>query len=474
MTPTVLGLVVIVLGLAAAARPAALVALVLVAGIFDAAAALVLGGGFGVPVALVPALLLAGYVAGQYALGLRMPGEELVLRALLPLLLLAAWAVLSALVLPDAFAGRIMVWPNRPDPIAPAAVPLQPGSGNTTQTLYIVTNAGVALLAALFLTRASIPWARLIDAYLLAGYAVVVLCFWNLAARLGGVWFPAELLYSNPNWAIVEQWLGPVPRIQGPFAEPAALAVHLSGLCLSCLALAIAGWRRFRPLLLLLLTIACMLLSTSTTGIVVLTLGLPLMLLAAAGAADPARLGAIARTMGLLLAASGAAVLVLLLAMPGLLDLAALVLDDTLGKTESDSFIARAEADRLAIEAMVASGGLGVGWGSTRSSSLVPGLLGNGGVPGLLLALLLGWNVVRLAARAPGPPDHPARFAIAGFGAALCGQLAAALVSAPTITSLTFFVQVAIVVGAAARLRLDAAAWRRVAWARGAPSVTLR
>ena len=474
MTPTLLGLVVIGLGIAAAARPAVLVALVLVGGIFDAAAALVVGGGFGVPVAMVPALLLAGHVVAQYALGMRYPGEALVFRAMLPLLLLAAWAVLSAQVLPDLFGGRIMVWPNRPDPLAPVAVPLQRDSGNVTQTLYIVTNTIISLLAAVFLTRAAIPWGRLVEAYLLGGYAVVILCFWNLAARLGGVWFPAELLYSNPSWAIVEQWLGPVPRIQGPFSEPAALAVYLSGLCMACLSLAIAGWRRFRPMLLLLLAIACMLLSTSTTGLAVLAAGLPLMLLAAAGTADARRLAAIARTMGVLVAAAGAAVAVLVLAVPGLPDMAGVVIEASLDKADSDSFAGRAEADRLAIEAMVATGGLGVGWGSTRSSSLIPGILGNGGVPGLLLVLLLCWNVLRLTLRAPGPAWHPARFAIMGFGAAIFGQLAAALVSAPGITNVLFFLQLAIVVGAAVRLRQDALESSRLAWGVPAASVTLR
>ena len=74
---------------------------------------------------MVPGLLFVAYVVVQYALGMRYPGEGVVLRTMLPLLGLLFYALLSIYVLPDAFAGQIMVWPQRPDMIAPGFAPLQ-------------------------------------------------------------------------------------------------------------------------------------------------------------------------------------------------------------------------------------------------------------------------------------------------------------------------------------------------------------
>ncbi|HEX3984126.1 MAG TPA: hypothetical protein VHX12_10570, partial [Acidisoma sp.] len=48
--------------------------------------------------------------------------------------------------------------------------------------------------------------------------------------------------------------------------------------------------------------------------------------------------------------------------------------------------------------------------------------------------------------------DHPGNMVLDGFGAALCGQLAAALLSAPTIGSLAFYLQLGCVTGTAARM----------------------
>ncbi|MES2712670.1 MAG: hypothetical protein V4653_13895, partial [Pseudomonadota bacterium] len=451
MQLTILGAALLPLALWGIGNPGWLIRLALVAGIFEAGAALIVGGegGFGLPTAMVPGLLLLAHIALQYATGMRYAGEGIVLRSALPLILFLIYAVSTAVLLPDIYSGQMLVWPNRPDPVNPAAIPLSFTSGNVTQSLYLAMNIAMAVGAGLMLTGRGVRWRALLNAYLLGGYIVVGLCFWDLAARIAGVYFPAELLRSNPNWAIVSQSLGMVPRIQGPFAEPAALAFYLSGLAFCCLSLCLKGHATMQPQLLLMLTIACMLMSTSTTGIVILAVGLPLVLLTGSG--DRRARQRLQRTIVSMVLAGGVVLVPLVLAMPTLIDAASVVIESTLEKGDSSSFEDRMESDRLAVDAMIQSWGLGVGWGSTRSSSFIPGILGNSGLVGLSLLVWFGAVFTRLIRRAGrvSTGNHPARAALDGFTAAICGQLCAALLSAPTISSLGFFLHIAIVLGAA-------------------------
>lgn len=136
------------------------------------------------------------------------------------------YVLVSAKFLPATFAGQVMVWPRRVDVLAPGAVPLAPTFGNVTQPLYLIINIVLAIAAAIFVTRRAIPYERIIGAYMVGGYTVVVLVFWQLGSRVAGIPFPDDLLHSNPGWAIVEQALGTVPQLQGPFTEPAGLALY--------------------------------------------------------------------------------------------------------------------------------------------------------------------------------------------------------------------------------------------------------
>ena len=456
MHVTILGILLVPLSLFWAANPVRLLQLAFVAAIFEAGAAVVVGDSFGLPPAMVPGLLLIASVLLQYALGMRYSAEAPVLRAMVPLLALLGYALLSEAVLPDAFAGTIMVWPQRPDALDPRLVPLAFNSGNITQPLYLLMNVMVAVGTALFMTRRAIPYRGLLDAYLLSGYVAVGLAFWQFAARITGIPFIDELLYSNPNWAIVEQSLGSVPRIQGPFSEPAGLAFYLSGLCFCCLWLSAQGHRMMRVNLLLPLAILAMLLSTSTTGILTVAVGLPAMLLLASRGNRPARARLFRGAVMLLLC--GIIVLgPVFVLKPALMDAVGEVVTATLGKGDSDSYSERTGIDAAALASLRPSYGLGVGWGSFRTSSLLPGLLANGGLFGVAMAFWLFMRIARLAARArTALPGHPARSLVDGFAAALCGQLAAAVLSAPTIGSLGFFLQLGCVVGGAARMSTDA------------------
>jgi hypothetical protein len=370
----------------------------LVVAVFEAGAALVLGN-FGVQPALVPGLLFMAYVTMQYALGMRFPGEGLVLTTLGPLMLLLGYALFSIAVLPDFFAGQILVAPQKPDLLGDALTPLEYTSGNLTQTLYLAQNVVVTVLAALFLTRGSIPYQKILNAYLLGGYVEIFISFWQFASRVAGVPFPDDVIYSNPGWVIVKQAIGVVPRIQGSFSEPAGLAVYLIGVCFCSAWLVAQGHRTMRPGLLFGLAILTVLLSTSTTGLVCLFVGLPLELMIAATRGQRQARRRVLRVLVLLAVGGSLAIGPVFVLKPELLNGVNEVVTGTLSKQDSDSYNDRTALDTAALETVSQTYGLGVGWGSFRPSSLIPGLLSNGGVFGVAMLIWLGINVVRLTSR---------------------------------------------------------------------------
>ena len=457
MEITLLGLVLVPLSLRWAFNPVRLLQLTLIAAVFEAAAALVIGGSLGLQPAMVPGLLFILYIIIQYAIGMRYSSEGTVFKTLFPLLCLMFYAGVSAFVLTDAFAGRIIVWPQKIDLLAPGPKPLAFSFGNITQLLYLIIDISITVAVALFITRGSMPYSKIIGAYMVAGYTVIVLVFWQLASRVGGVPFPDDLLHSNPGWAIVDQTVGAVPRLQGPYSEPAALAVFLCGMTLCCLWLCIRGYQLMRPNLLLALSIVCVLLSTSTTGIVTIIVGIPAVLAVGSISSEPGSLRRIGKTIGLLLLGCSLAIGPIFILKPDLMDAVNLVVEGTLSKGESDSYAERSEMDAAAVNAMEESYGLGVGWGSFRSSSFVPGMLANAGVFGIAMILWLVVSVYRLGKRARAVArHHPGQILVDGFSAALCGHLAAAAVSAPMIGSLSFYVQLGCVVGVLARMSTQA------------------
>ncbi|HUB45504.1 MAG TPA: hypothetical protein VMB73_11010 [Acetobacteraceae bacterium] len=446
-----------------AGRPESLLQLALVVAPFEASAAIIIGN-FGLQLAAVPGMLFVAYVMIQYSLGMRYPGEGVALKTLGPLMALLGYALLSIAILPDLFAGKVFVAPQKPDPFGPSLTPLEYTSGNMTQTLYLAQNVITSVLAALFVTRRKIAFRGILSAYLLGGYIEIFIACWQFASRVVGVPFPDDVIYSNPGWAIVSQSIGEVPRIQGSFSEPAGLAVYMVGLCFCSAWLVAQGHRTMRPGLLLGLSMLTVLISTSTTGLVCLVVGLPLELaIAMAGGTAQAR-ARLTRVMAALALGGALAIGPVFILKPSLLTSVDLVVTGTLSKQDSDSFKDRTALDEAALATVSETGGLGVGWGSFRPSSLVPGLLANGGVFAVLMLIWLGINVARLKRRCTRLlRHHAASPLIDGLVAAVSGQVVAALVSAPSITSLAFFLQIGCLVGAAARVCVDASSTSRIA-----------
>lgn len=469
MELTAFGMALLPLCVAAIAQPPWQLYLVLLTGAFGAATPLAIGG-FGLPPGVPPACLFLFHVGLQYMLGAHYPGERQAWRTLEPFLLTASYALVTALLVPRMFTGSFTVWPQKLIPPYDIPIPLAPGLGNVTQSLYLLIGSAIMSATALYATNSRFQFARLLGAYLASGYVVVAICAWQMVHKLTGLWFPADFLYSNPGWVIFPgQTLGIVPRINGPFSEPAALALFLSGIIFCCTWLMLHGYSNRMASLLLPFALLALLASTSTTGFTVLGIG-----------------GAILVAYGLTRARRRVALRIFAFAVPltvifiaAAMSLAtlseqveqsvAMVMRQTLVKVEGDSFASRTRWDLDSLAVLPPSFGLGAGWGSVRASSLVPGLLANLGIIGCGLLL---WFAVRLvnqvgAARRLAA-SREQRMTLDGLSAASIGSLTAATVSAPAINAIDFYLLLGALIACASKVQADARARYRTARTRPA------
>ncbi len=436
--------------------PMRLLQLMLITAVFDASAVLVLGGQ-GVQTGLMPAAVFLGFVALQILLGARYPGSRQVWQMIRPFVLVVIWAVLSSIVMPRLLQGQVLVWPQKSEP--PFAItPLAPSSGNLSQDMYLIVDCCVVVSASLFLTKASLSLTTLLNVYLVSGLVAAGLAFWQLGNKLAGLPYPSDLLYSNPGWAILtSQQVGLVPRINGPFSEPSSLSSYMGTIVCACIWTRLQGHKLLKMRLLLLVGLLVMLLTTSTTGFGVLAIvgcGIPIYALSR----GDTRLLSAALNIGIVLFVTGGLILFTIdLVEPSILNNMQDVIEGTLNKQESSSYQERTTADVDSLTAFEDSFGLGTGWGSNRSSSLIPGLLATLGLPGvgglIWFAVTLGKHV-RNARRCA--PSQEALFIIDACCGALAGFLVAGILSGPTISSLTFYFLLALLVACVAKIEMRA------------------
>ncbi len=441
---------------AAILQPGWQLQLVLLASAFGAASPVALGG-LGLPPGVIPACLFLAYVALQFLLGARFPASGRAWRTLEPFLLAALYALVTAVLVPRLLAGSFTVWPQKLTPPFDLPVPIYPSMSNVTQTFYLLIDTAVLAGVALHLGRSHLDLLRVLHAYLACGYLVVAICAWQLASKLTGIWYPEAFLYSNPGWAILPgQMVGTVPRINGPFSEPAALAFYLSGLVFCCAWLVLRGHRSRAALGLLPLALLALVFSTSTTGFVALGVGGAGLIVYGLTRA-PRRVAMRIFLMAVPLAAAGVAAGLFVSSMSSQIeDSIAVVTRQSLRKADSDSFINRTGLDLDSLAVLWPTYGFGAGWGSVRASSLGPGLLANLGVFG---AALLAWFAVRLV-RQVGRARRLASSAgqlkvLDGLSAGVVGHLTAAFISAPALNAPDFYVLLGTLIACAARAEED-------------------
>ncbi len=453
---TGIGLVFLPLCLVFYANPARLVELVFIGSAFAAAAVLVIGS-YGISPGLIPTALFIVFVVLKLLFGTRYPAERLVVKVFLPFILVAAWALISSIIMPRLFESDIYVWPQKISNFMVIS-PLAPNSGNYTQDAYLTAAAALAVLAGIYLTRDDFDLGRLLNVYFVSGIMVALISLWQFVGNMAGLWFPTDFFLSNPGWALLsDESVGSIIRITGPFSEPSALASYLCGIVGGAGWLILNGHQGMLPRVTLALAAFVVLLSTSTTGYVALALmaavlGIYTALTGSPGLRKRTALGFAAVTLF-----GVACVVTVPVMLPGVAQTVETITTATLNKQQSSSYTDRTGADKDSIRAAVQSYGLGVGWGSDRSSSLIPGLLagvGAIGLAGLIWFSLAVVQHVRLAHRLASS-DKPRRIMHACTGA-IIGTLIAAAISAPTISSPDFYLLISLLIATAARVRYEA------------------
>ena len=335
--PTAFGILVIPICLLCLFSPELLLAIMIFTGAFEAAAALVLGS-FGVQLNIIPAVLFMGHLLLLRLLGGRFIGHAEIVRAMNPLLIFLGIVVVGAGVLPNLFANEVAIWPQKFD--EHVQIPLAFTGSNITQTMYMVLNIGMTFSAATYVASYPVRTRRLLTVYFASSLAVMVVSIWQFASRVAGVPFAEGFFYSNPGWAILSnQSMGfGIPRINGPFAEPSALAAFLCGVIYS------SGWLmlhgRSNRLVKAAFTSAILgvLLSTSTTGFIVVLLGGAITGIYVLTRATPdvaRRFGRVAVPVAV---AAVVGALALPIMVPSVIDAAGVVIQQTLSKSESQSY----------------------------------------------------------------------------------------------------------------------------------------
>jgi hypothetical protein len=453
---TGLGVIFLPLCLLFVNKPARLLDMVFIGSAFAAAAVLVLGG-FGVAPGLLPSAFFVGFVILKTLFGTRYPAERLVLTVFLPFILVTAWALISSLLMPRFFQSEILVWPQKAATFM-VLTPLSPNSGNYTQDAYFTSAAALAISAGIYLTRADFDLRRLLDMYFISGLMVVFISLWQFAGNTVGIWFPTNFFLSNPGWALLSnESVGSLIRITGPFSEPSALASYLCGTVGGSGWMILNGHGGMLPRITLAAAAFVVLLSTSTTGYAAL------LIMASALAAYTMLMGSPGLRKRVIIGFAAiavfgvACVITVPVIAPGVAKTVATITDDTLNKQSSSSYNDRTGTDRDSVHEAWESYGLGVGWGSNRSSSLIPGLLAGVGAVGVVGLLWFAIAVTLHVSAAHRLAADGTRAIMHGCTGAILGMLSAAVLSDPTITSPDFFLLVALLIATAARVRYEAA-----------------
>ncbi len=285
------------------------------------------------------------------------------------LLLFLAWSTLVTLLAPELFNGLNVLGPTGPKHLIAAAFT----SSNIAQVGYLVLGVCVVI----FLARSPSVGPELIG--LVVG-ATTLLSLWRYFHQISGVPFPNGLFDNSPTLAFIETAPGGLHRFRGILSEPAGLA----GSSLVTLAymlprsFQVHGWRRAGVLFVVGSALYLGVISTSATFVVA---GVAVVVVAALTFA----LGFLMRRTSLSALVSVVAC-ALVIAGLWLLPIVAQFVQSTVNdKVLSPSYSQRSGADAVSYNIFLDTFGFGVGLGSNRSSSFLPGLLSTTGLIGTLL-----------------------------------------------------------------------------------------
>ncbi len=372
--PTLIGTVFFLIGIYCFFyRQQALLGLLIVSSIFQASAAISFGTRGIQSYYLVETIIIARSVANYF--------ENRRIRRPLPygkwLMAFGLIAISSAFILPFLFAGRPVY-----DPLLGIDLgllvhpPLRFGLTNVSIAFFLTWH--IATAYSLQGIRYS---GRLTNAGLLWAFYLLLTCvFAQAACELTGIPYPDSLIRTNPDiWDLAERSPGAF-RKPGTFLEPSFAGAFLVFFTIAFAAQYLNGRGSAKRVALALIGSGMVTSSGSLFTLAAVLGALMVSKLPFRGglSIDLSRL----KRLAWIFFVVAAPILVALLFAASYRDT---LLDVTVSKGDSGSFFNRTASDVFAVQLAFETYGLGVGLGSTRSSSFVTYLASNVGVLGLVV-----------------------------------------------------------------------------------------
>lgn len=294
------------------------------------------------------------------------------------LLLFGVIAIASAFVLPFIFAGIPVYDPKIGiDDSLVVHPPLRFGLNNLAQAGFLACHIATAF--AILNIKGPVGKAR--KAYIWAFYIVALIIAAQSVCQLTGIPFPNSLILNNPGyslWDVGSEVSG--TRNPGTFSEPSFAGSFLVMYCVGFLAEYLGGVGQALPLIASLIAMG---LVASSGSLFTLCLLAPVLLLRYFPLRLPWHINLPrARRLVFVLLLVITPIALAVFASSGYKDT---LTTNTLSKTDSGSFFNRIAADIFALQLLPRTYWLGVGLGSNRASSLLPTLLSNVGIAGVLV-----------------------------------------------------------------------------------------
>jgi hypothetical protein len=299
------------------------------------------------------------------------------------LILFTAYATLSVFLNPVIFQGVPFT-----NPKFGFQVPLQPNTNFLTQLVYLLVSVGLYFVAAYKTTPAEL--AKSIDWYVGGAVLAAGIAMYQFIGMKTGLPFPSDYLHTSPTFQMFEGYeINGFPRMNGSFTEAAAAAFCFT----SALSLAVwkllTGFTSLRNVLSALILFIGLMLTISTTGYICLGY---ILLVAGVVYLIHWTGSSTARSNKLLLAIPAFIVLLVIAVNPRFQEsFMSLIHTVVLDKTKTFSYEERTQMNDDALATASQTHWLGAGWGVCRASSLFPTMLGNVGLPGgILFVLMIG------------------------------------------------------------------------------------
>lgn len=358
---------------------------------------------------------------------------------------LMVYALVGAMIFPRLFAGQTSVFVPSRIKQGVFEVPLEPVSGNISQTGYLVLG-GMTFLAMCIILVRSDSLATVRRGFFLWCILHTASGVLDLMAKLAGAGDILAPIRTASYAMLTDTNEAGFARIAGAYSEASAFA----GASLACLAFTFTYWRRTKSRLALGLSttlLLLLLLSTSSTAYVGLAvLSIPVIFSVMRSLAT-GRLAFEEMMLIILFVLCIAAALTVSLYDAGFFDPFIHLIDTAVvNKASSASGQERSYWNYRSLQSFIDTGGLGVGFGSSRASSWLIAVLSQLGLIGTIMMATLVLMIARGLSGLHGRADSETDTMISSVRAsALAGIISGSLVSGSADPGMIFFVSLAII-----------------------------